>query len=113
MHCAPSNIKPEVQPFRFDGVSWNHHDLGLGVADIIPPGENAHGADFECLGMSLDVVQDGYGVFPHSGLPSRPWVCGINIEPAGKDNLEEAEFPEALRDSDATWRLEAVRLYHV
>ena len=113
MHRTLSNINSKVQPFRFDGGSWNHHDLGLGAADIIPPGKGTDAAHFEYLGMSPDVAEDGHGVFLHSSFPNRSWVCGIKVEPAGKDDLEKAEFSEALRDRYAAGGLETVRLYRV
>jgi len=43
-------------------------------------------------------------------FPDRSWASGINAKCAGEDNLEEAEFLEALHGGYAAGDLEGVRL---
>lgn len=49
----------------------------------------------------------------HLSFPNRPWVCKIDIEPAGKYNLEETEFLEALHGGYAARGFETVRLRRI
>ena len=44
-----------MQSFRFGAASWDHDDLGIDVANVLPPGEIAHGHHFKHLGVSADI----------------------------------------------------------